>query len=418
MNLQTKNQNSNGLFSFLTGSAGSGKSYIMIGKMKKDSSFIELGATTGIAAINCGTKTINSILKYFDTNSLRENYESGKLQYLLRKIRQTKKNLGIEEVSMLHAEQLDLIYDAIVEINEDKVTRRLGLILVGDLCQLSPVKGEFITKSKCWPEFKSNMTKLTKIWRQSDSRFLNALNCIRKGHGEEAIEYLKMCNVEFRNTLINDFKGTTIIPKNVDVDNFNTKRLYDIPNQMIRVVPTRKGSQLGEWKLIPTELRLKIGAYVMILQNEIETWSYVNGDCGEIVGYDQTKDMFGVRLKRTNQVVCIRRMKRFNLSDENPKPYHFNGGFRPYNDHRTGKWVMGEISYHPLRLAYASTTHKCQGLSLDLVQLDSRPQFFGLEGMCYVGISRARTPEGLIIVGNENDLARKIKVNKEVLEYV
>jgi ATP-dependent exoDNAse (exonuclease V) alpha subunit len=90
----------------------------------------------------------------------------------------------------------------------------------------------------------------------------------------------------------------------------------------------------------------------------------------------------------------------------------------PTVDHVTKDWVIGEIEYHPLRLAWASTVHKSQGLSLDNVQLNIMDNFFAYPSMLYVGVSRARTPEGLVIVGNEKDFIKKCVIAKEVQKWV
>jgi ATP-dependent exoDNAse (exonuclease V) alpha subunit len=96
----------------------------------------------------------------------------------------------------------------------------------------------------------------------------------------------------------------------------------------------------------------------------------------------------------------------------------YNSMFYPYQDQLTGYWVTGSIEWIPLRLAYASTIHKSQGLSLDRVQVDSRPDFYGYPSMAYVAVSRCKTPNGLIIVGNEYDFANKVVTNREVLKWV
>jgi hypothetical protein len=411
-------------FQFITGPAGSGKTHTINLRNINNPSYIELGATTGIAAINLDTKTINSILKYFNTRSLEEKFMDGFLQYKLREIREEKKVLGIEECSMLSAKQLDIIFDAIDEINEDANPKKLGLHLIGDLLQLPPVstpkdKEDMITEARCWKYFDENTTKLSKIWRQDNPKFIQAINLVRAGKGREAVPLLKECGVQFIPQLIQKFDGTTIIPKNDLVDDFNFKRLTEVDTPIITSLPVRRGEQLGEWKShIPNIMRFKIGAYVMILSNDCPNFSFVNGDCGTITEYDSKTDKFAVKLKRTNEMVWIARITRMNLVSKQPDTSSFTQHFTPYVDQFTKKWVIGDVSYHPLRLAYATTVHKSQGLSLDKVQIDISPWNFGQPGMAYVGISRAKTPEGLIIVGTEDQLIRKIQTDGRVRKYV
>lgn len=411
-------------FYFLTGEGGTGKTFLTRKRAHENPRYIELCSTTGIAAVNLGGRTINSALKYFNTKSLRNNWENGKLQYQLRKIRQNKDVLGIEECSMLPAEQLDLIVNAVDEINNERSGKNLGVHLIGDFAQLPPVRkapdwSDFCFKAECWPRFQNCTEKLTKIWRQDNPDFIRALNFARKGDGNSAVTALLNCGVRFEDKINSWFEGTTLIPVNSQVDFYNTKRLNQINTPMIRSVARKEGQQLSEWeKYVPLELRLKPDAYVMILSNDIPDFNYVNGDTGWIRDYDPKKDSFKIELKRTGTMVTIGRIKRLNLTDSPPNPDNFKVNFSPYVDQMTGDWVIGTISYHPLRLGYASTIHKSQGLSLDLLQIDTTEGFFSHPGMGYVALSRARTPEGLIIVGKPQDVARKIVCSPEVKQWI
>jgi ATP-dependent DNA helicase PIF1 len=421
-------------FAFVTGKAGTGKSTLLRLEDENRPDYIEKASTTGIAAINCGGRTINSLLKYFNTESLERSYKSGKLHYHLRNIRAKKKVLGIDEVSMMDAKQLDIILTALDDIAQDDMDDEsrngkfhdLGLHLIGDFCQLPPVNAEFAFKSQYWKEyFEPNIVKLETIWRQDDEEFINAINFMRAGKGKEAVKFLKKAGVEFTSKLDNHFNGTTLIPNNRDVDSYNAKRLGELSTPLIRYAPIRRGSQdkawdrnsKGEWG-IPFEQRFKLGAYVMILRNDTKNFTYVNGDCGEIVSFDKNTNTFGVKLVRNNQIVSISPYIQFNYQYEQPSEGQFNSMFLPYQDSLTGHWVVGSIQWIPLRLAYASTTHKSQGLSLDKVQIDSRPDFYGYPSMAYVSVSRCKTPQGLVIVGNEYDFSSKVCTNKDVLKWV
>jgi hypothetical protein len=167
---------------FWTGAAGTGKTYQARTLIAENPSEGLLCATTGIAGVNLGTVTINSQLRYFDTDSMINAFVSGRLVTRLAKIAQSYRNLYIDEVSMMPAEQLDTLYQAVREANQRKSVTKgrnpegLGLVLVGDLCQLPPIKARWIFEADCWPEFDAGTQTLTKNWRQGNGAFLDAIN--------------------------------------------------------------------------------------------------------------------------------------------------------------------------------------------------------------------------------------------------
>ena len=407
-------------FNFIHGSAGTGKSTLIREIQEKYKNYGELTSTTGIAAINLGGRTLASTLRFFDTKSLLKSHLNGRLWGILDEIRKKKSKLIIEEVSMLDAKQLDIIYDTIYELNKNDPLsngRDFGIDLVGDLLQLPCVEGIPVVRAKCWDVFKNNSIKLEKIWRQDNPVFVQAITEIRKGNAKRGVVLLKYCGVVFKNKLDENFDGTTIITTNKAVDEFNFRCLNKINKPLIRIMPKRRGTCSPEWeKYIPIEQRFKIGAYVMILSNDIEGWTYVNGDCGHII--DFKNDTFYIKLKRNGNIVPIGRIKRLNLSISEPKKEAFTSMFIPEVDYLSGEWVIGSIDYHPIRLAFASTVHKCQGLSLDRIQIDISSNSFAYPSMCYTALSRARNPENLIIVGSESELLRKININKEMKNWI
>jgi len=406
-------------YAFLTGKAGSGKTFTIKAKAAENPNYIKLGATTGIAAVNLDEKTIHSTLKYFDHKSLETAWREQFLHWNLRKVRSRGYHvLGIEECSMMGAEDFDLIMSALDDINNDKTGKQLGLHIIGDLCQLPPIKQKFIFESPYWERFENNTIKLEKIWRQDNPKFVEAINLVRADKGEEAMPLFKECGVTFANELNWITDATTLIPNNFDVDSYNEKRLNALSGSLIRTVKRYFGKQLPEWtKHIPYELRVKKGAYVMILINDVPEFNYVNGDCGHIEDYDERDDIFYISLVRTGQTVKIGRTVRYNLTDKQPDQSYHTTNFTPTSDYKTGDWIIGKILFHPIRLAYASTIHKSQGLSLDKVQIDTRPQFFTADAMGYVSISRCRTPEGLVLVGKPDNIGKKMRMNKKVLKY-
>lgn len=487
---------------YLTGQAGTGKTYNIKQAIEQDPKFAQLAASTGIAGVNLGATTINQVLKYFNTDSLYDNYQSGLLQKHLRLVRKFYRNLVIDEVSMIPYQQLDLICWGLDEINDDvDPVDRLGLILVGDFAQLPPVPGDlkqngrpimtkdgqrtvkeptpWAFKSELWPRFEQpgHMVKLEKIWRQSDPTFLQGINSIRRGVGTAGTGFLAAAGVEFARELDNEFDGTTIVGRNEEVDRINKIRLQKLPGNAYRLPSERwwasevRGhKQPGEWQYIPERLELKIGAYVMVLANQKDPLTgelvVANGDCGwvrevaeiktPIYDYDldttsdsdttavdsdtavivapkiigeQVSWLIKVELvRRPGELVTIPYITRMLESryepDEDlmrhPKFPRDESGQPCKVRNSMGRlvWCLGSINYFPLRLAYASTVHKSQGLSLDRVQIDPRGHFMGQPGMAYVALSRGRSPQGIRIVGNARLFAERVAVDPLVRRFI
>jgi hypothetical protein len=412
---------------FITGAAGTGKTYQVREAIHDDPREGVLCATTGIAGVNLGTVTINSLLRYFDTESLINAFVSGRLVTRLAKLAQSARNLYVDEVSMMPAEQLDTLYQACREANQRKAVLKsknpegIGLVLVGDLCQLPPIKARWIFGAECWPEFDGGTERLEKNWRQGDGDFLAAINYLRAGEGVAGAELLASTTADFSSALDLHFPGTTIMAKNDEVDRFNWQALQRVRGEKFAVNSKRwhVNRPPGEWSHIPPKIELKIGAYVMILANDTKGFTYANGDCGLIVGRDSQH--IQVRLARNDSVVNVGVITR-KVHTVDPDECGAIGSSatwgQPYFDEQAEKYVIGAVEYLPLRLAWASTVHKSQGLTLDRVQLDLRNFFFGTPAMTYVAVSRCRAPEGLRIVGTPELLATRCKIDPRVVRWI
>jgi ATP-dependent exoDNAse (exonuclease V) alpha subunit len=175
----------------------------------------------------------------------------------------------------------------------------------------------------------------------------------------------------------------------------------------------------------------------MILSNDLELdmnrqrqMTYANGDLGELVEWLPKEKKFVIRLKRNGAEVKIGKITRTHEMLELPfglkEPDHTaktpdqgrkeRKPFRAERDRR--RWVVGEVQFFPFRLAFASTIHKSQGLTLDAVQLDMRAGFTGEASMMYVGLSRCRTPEGLMLVGAPAKLAERIRIHDKARPWI
>ena len=443
-------------YTFVTGAAGTGKTWLQKRAIEQDPKYGVLCATTGIAAINLGATTLNSVLNFFDTESLRDRLVKGALARKLHAIGKKVRKVVIDEISMMDGRQLDYIHKGVQDANDysDMRDRPLGIVLTGDFCQLPPIKAPYAFEADCWEHFERNTTTLTQPWRQDNLEFLNALNAARAGRGQECVDILKSLGVRFTANASGRFQGTTILSKNDAVDNFNYAALMDVQGEaygLKRATWLYPGqAEPGEWKNIPDVLRLKDGAYVMILANDISgSFEYANGDCGHIQGHDE-KGTVWVKLIRNEALVGIKPITRYKtmaLEDAEKlglDPYAENEGLNLRTTHlycedecdwdqpglrfgpwgvpsyncSQGNWNVGGVKFYPLRLAYATTCHKSQGLTLDRCQIDTRDAFFGSPGLAYVALSRCKKPEGLVIVGTPDQLAGRIKIDPKVRRWI
>lgn len=394
-------------FMFLAGTAGTGKTTLARARAEKGDA--QLMATTGIAAVNLGGTTINSILRYYDTASLQTNFEFGRLNNILRNYAGSGfRRFIVDEVSMMDKDQLTLLvmaWDQINEWLEGQGKPPMGLTLVGDFAQLPPVKADFAFESPFWERFDGNTVTLTEPRRQADPEFVRALQAVRRGD-KSATDYFQplIMKVEDR-----EFQGTTILAKNDEVDRYNMVRLVNLRTPEEKFTSTRGGDAAPEWKNIPETLVLKPGCLVMILSNSFDedrNLIYANGDLGTYIG--KVNDRAAkVKLLRNGEEVYVYKITRERTTAT---------GNKGVKADRVVK--EGSIDYMPLRVAYATTVHKSQGLSMDNVQIMMNSQFWMSSGMAYVALSRARTPKGLRIVCSVDQFRARIRVNPKLARWL
>lgn len=431
-------------YAVLVGTAGTGKSFYAREWAAADRGVV-LAATTGIAAINLGGTTINGLLGFYDTASLRESYVAGFLETRLRKLHQAGlRRILLDEMSMLDAAQLTILTKALEDLAgrgysfsgdaiegeaEDDgsgaaggpaAEQPVGLTLVGDFAQLPPVKAAFAFASPEWDRYVAHTKRLTDIRRQTDRDFVEALQAVRRGDAARALEYFADRMVARTD---DQFDGPTLLARNEAVWRFNDLRLGALRTDPIRFTSRRwtrddHTKPPGEWKNIPETLALKREALVMILANARDPGSprrflYVNGDLGDLL--DQpTPETARVRLRRTGEVVDVLPVTRdvkIPLEVGRAKALKAAG----QADRIRGKWeIVAGVTYMPLRCAYATTVHKSQGLSLDQVQVNILDHFFSTAGMLYVGLSRARTSQGLRLVGGVSTFRARCTVDPQI----
>ena len=415
----------------LIGRAGSGKTTMLQRRVQADPHDVLLTSTTGISAVNLGCITLHSTLGYFNTDSMRDAYLTGQLARKLHEIAREYHWLAVEEYSMLDADALDILYRATIEANRyADVTTPLGLLLVGDLAQLPPVKARWCFEASCWGRFAANTERLEHVWRQDTGAFLDALNHVRDGRGAEAARLLTDAGAIWHTALDTEFDGTTILPKNDMVNRYNDIALDRVRGPRVTVTSRRWGRQRSEWGEnprthewgIPPRTDFKVGAYVMVLTNDTPDFTFVNGDCGFIEAIEPS--VIHVKLLRTGATADIYKLVRGVEQSERPDgfsgPSVDEGEYVPREHYRrrVRRYVLGQVEYFPLRLAYASTVHKSQSLTLDRVQADFRDWFFGKPAMLYVALSRCRTLAGLRLVGMREKFVVQCATDPRIKEWL
>lgn len=385
---------------FLTGAAGSGKTYLLnqyIAYLRSKGVGVGITASTGIAATHMGGTTIHSWTGMGIRDSMTdvEIVELLKRQYLRNHFLRTRV-LIIDEISMLHAQRLDLVHKICQAFKHSEYPfGGMQVIMCGDFFQLPPVsKGEersdFVTESAIWQEMNLKICYLDEQHRQDDSAFLRVLNDIRTGEvNEVTVEYLS----ERLNTDIKGYsKPTRLFTHNADVDAINKAHLQTLPGEEHTYMMTWRGSlgltdALRKSCLAPEVLSLKVGAQVMFVKNNYDA-GYVNGTLGEVIGFSE------------NDAPIVRTFDGAEITV----------GQEGWEIKEAGR-ELAAISQIPLRLAWAITVHKSQGMSLDAAEVDLSRSF--VPGMGYVALSRVRSLSGLKLMGM-NQMA--LQINPEVLE--
>ncbi len=388
---------------FLTGSAGTGKTYVLnqyIKYLKARRIPVSITASTGIAATHLEGTTIHawSGIGIKDALSPRQLRDLKTKKYLKKHMEKTKV-LIIDEISMLHARQLDLVNQVIRSFRENEEPfGGLQLVLCGDFFQLPPIgdstessRDKFSFMSASWLEAKLTICYLTDQFRQSDNQFSDILNEIRSGSvSPEAIDQLN----ERRNNMTGGpsqeelLEGSTrLYTHNIDVDRVNQDQLKKLEGRTKTFDSKMKGNlKLGETIsksiMAPPVLQLKKGAKVMFVKNNYEK-GYLNGSMGEVVRFDKE----GIPLVRlTNGLDLKAEPEEWRVEDE------------------TGKLLVSYTQV-PLRLAWAITVHKSQGMTLDSAVMDLGKTFE--RGQGYVALSRVKSLEGLKLLGL-NDTALQV----------
>ena len=365
---------------FLTGSTGTGKTYVLnqFTQHLKDANInVAITASTGIAATHIKGSTIHSWsgigIKQLLTGKDLRNLK--KKKYLREQFDKVKV-LIIDEISMLHRDQLNSINQVLTYCKENnEAFGGLQIVLCGDFFQLPPIgkygersSDKFSFMSTAWQNANFNICYLTKQFRQNDNILGDILEDIRCGNvTQKSIDALKNAAIT---TFESGIEPTKLYTHNEDVDFINNTHLADLPSKSRFFKAKTSGDKalitvLKNTVLTQNDMPLRIGAKVMFVKNNVEK-GYINGTLGEIIKYSSV----GIPVVKTldNEKITA-----------NPEEWSIN-------DEKGN--TLASYKQIPLRLAWAITVHKSQGMTLDAAELDLGRTFE--RGQGYVALSRLR----------------------------
>jgi len=391
---------------FLTGNAGTGKT-TMVGYFRdRSKKKVVILAPTGLAAINARGQTIHSFFNFpprIITKDLIMNIRNNNRIYKMID------TVVIDEASMMRADMLDGIDMFLRRFGRDKNLPFGGtqIIVSGDLFQLSPVvtsqESNIIKRLYDTPYFfSSNAYKngnfkkieLTRNFRQNDANFIKLLNFIR--NGQVTTERLKVINnqIQKRKKVYSQKKDVNLTTVNKVADEINSIQLDKLPGKEYVYKASIEGNFRTEGRSLPMSLKLKLKkkARVMLVKNGPK---WANGSLGVIASVSQKN--IKVLLDETKEKVNV------SLEKWEHVKYEYDE-----KEEKIIEKVLGVIRQYPLKLAWAITIHKSQGMTFDKVNIDySRSPF--AHGQTYVALSRCRTLEGL-------SLSKKIYPNDVIVD--
>lgn len=429
---------------FLTGKAGTGKTTLLREIIATTHKNTVVVAPTGIAALNAGGVTIHSMfqlpfsafipsydanaqftetVKFENKETLRRHF---KMNNVKRNVIKNMELLVIDEVSMLRGDLLDAVDFMMQTVRRN--TQPFGgvqVLFIGDLLQLPPVirdeewrtlknyyRGKFFFHSHVLQTYPPIYIELSKIYRQTDDAFISVLNNLR--NNQITPEDISILNQYVKPDF--DFKENkgyiTLTTHNAKADSINSQSINDLDGKEYVYTPFVVGDFPEKIFPVEEELKLKVGAQIMFVKNDLSFEKrYFNGKMGVIKSLSD-EEIF-VHFPEENMTLEVEKYEWKNIR------YKVNEQTKDIEEE-----VLGTFAHYPIKLAWAITVHKSQGLTFDKAALDVSQVF--LPGQAYVALSRLRSLNGLILlspmqmngISNDQDVMDYAlnKATEEVLE--
>ncbi len=388
---------------FLTGKAGTGKTTFLKNLRENSSKQMVVVAPTGVAAINAGGVTIHSFFQVsfgpFLEGSEKDKDTKFRISKSKKEVIKRMELLVIDEISMVRADLLDAIDYRLRQFKQRHIPfGGVQLLMIGDLQQLPPVckdeEWNLLQFKYSTPYFfssialqKSNFItiNLQQVFRQKDEEFIKILNKIRNNQIDEKLinSLNERNNVDYDPEI--DDSYVILCTHNYQANRINENRLSQIDNPTYKFKADVKGDFPESSYPNEFELELKLEAQVMFIKNDVgapEDRQYYNGKIGKIVGIDE--DIILVRSKEDTEDIVV-------------KKYIWNNYYYRLNNqtNEIEEEVIGTFEQYPIKLAWAITIHKSQGLTFEKVIIDSNRAF--APGQVYVALSRCKSLEGIIL---------------------